>query len=142
MSTTQAFGAAADIPLLIKSANAQSERRVNPSWTIAHFKARLEPITGVPSSTQRLSFRIASQDAVPIEAANEEQVQLSSFGLQPYAEVTVSTDRVFFAMFPPIRSPARVFGYPTVWHLWLHVLYFVFRSSRAFFTSVSWTFQH
>jgi hypothetical protein len=95
MASLQSYGSAADIPLLIKSTNAESERRVNPSWTIAHFKSRLEPITGVPSSTQKLSFRIASQDAVPIEAANEEAVQLSAFGLQPYAEVTVSTHTAF-----------------------------------------------
>jgi tubulin-folding cofactor B len=89
-SLQTSYGSAADIPLLIKSTNAQSERRVNPSWTIAHLKSRLEPITGIPSSTQKLSYRIGSQDAVPIEAANEDAVQLSAFGLQPYAEVTVS----------------------------------------------------
>ena len=92
MSSLHSFGSAPDIPLLIKSSNAASERRVNPSWTIAHFKSRLEPITGIPSHSQTLSFRIGSQDAVPISAADEEAVQLSAFGLQAYAEVTV---RVF-----------------------------------------------
>lgn len=89
MASSQSFGTVPDIPLLIRSANAQSERRVNPTWTIAHLKSRLEPITGIPSSTQSLSFRIGSQDAVPLEAANEEHTQLAGFGLQPYAEVTV-----------------------------------------------------
>jgi hypothetical protein len=79
-----------DVPLLIKSANSASERRVTPAWTIAHLKTRLEPITGIPASAQKLSLRVASQDAVPIEAADEETFQLHSFNLQAYAEIFVS----------------------------------------------------
>ena len=80
----------ADVPLLISSPNSSSERRISPSWTIAHLKSRLEPITGVPAGSQQLSLRVASQDAVPIAAADEEQTCLTSFPLQPYAEITVS----------------------------------------------------
>lgn len=79
-----------DVPLLIKSANSASERRVTPAWTIAHLKTRLEPITGIPASAQKLSLRVGSQDAVPIEAADEESFQLHSFNLQAYAEIFVS----------------------------------------------------
>jgi hypothetical protein len=81
---------AADVPLLINSSNASSERRISPSWTIAHLKTRLEPITGVPANSQQLSLRVASQDAIPITAVDEEQTQLAAFPLQPYAEITVS----------------------------------------------------
>ena len=91
--------------------NALERLVVPPSWAayagetaVAHLKTRLEPITGIPSSTQKLTLRIASQDAVPIEAANEELVQLSSFGLQPYAEVTVSL------LYPPITSHTGPLG--------------------------------
>jgi hypothetical protein len=80
----------ADVPLIINSPNSSSERRINPSWTIAHLKSRLEPITGVPAGSQHLALRVASQDAVPITAIDEEQTQLSAFSLQPYAEITVS----------------------------------------------------
>lgn len=98
MSGPHAFaGTVADIPLLIKSASSQSERRVNPTWTIAHFRTRLEPITGIPASAQTLTIRIGSQDAVPITAANEEQQQLSGFGLQPYAEIFVSRQLFLFS---------------------------------------------
>ncbi|OAL01958.1 hypothetical protein IQ06DRAFT_376181 [Phaeosphaeriaceae sp. SRC1lsM3a] len=83
----------ADVPLLISSPNSSSERRISPSWTIAHLKSRLEPITGVPASSQQLSLRVASQDAVPITAADEEQTRLTSFPLQPYAEITVIDTR-------------------------------------------------
>jgi len=82
--------AAADVPLIINSANSSSERRISPSWTIAHLKTRLEPITGVPASCQQLSLRVGSQDPIPLTAADEEQAQLAAFPLQPYAEVTVS----------------------------------------------------
>ncbi|QRC96301.1 hypothetical protein JI435_012400 [Parastagonospora nodorum SN15] len=80
---------AADVPLIINSPNSSSERRISPSWTIAHLKSRLEPITGVPAGSQQLSLRVASQDAVPITAVDEEQTRLTSFPLQPYAEITV-----------------------------------------------------
>lgn len=82
--------AAADVPLLISSPNASSERRINPSWTIAFFKTRLEPITGIPAGCQQLTLRVASQDAVSITADDEEQTQLGAFSLQPYAEISVS----------------------------------------------------
>lgn len=81
---------AADVPLLISSPNSSSERRISPSWSIAHLKSRLEPITGVPASSQQLSLRIGSQDAVPITAPDEGQTPLAHFPLQPYAEITVS----------------------------------------------------
>ena len=33
------------------------ERRISPSWTIAQLKAKLEPVTGIPPSCQRLYMR-------------------------------------------------------------------------------------
>lgn len=75
----------------IRSENASSERRVSPAWNIAQFKTRLEPITGIPSTSQSLILKLgSSQTDVAIEATNEEQVQLSSFNLQPYADIQVS----------------------------------------------------
>ncbi|KAF1970182.1 tubulin-specific chaperone-like protein B [Bimuria novae-zelandiae CBS 107.79] len=82
-----------DVPLQISSPNASSERRISPSWTIAQFKTRLEPITGIPASCQQLTLRVASQDAVQISAADEETTQLAAFPLQPYAEITVGDTR-------------------------------------------------
>lgn len=84
--------AAADVPLLVNSPNASSERRINPSWTIAFLKSRLEPITGIPAGSQQLQLRVGSQDAVPIASSDEEQTQLAAFGLQPYAEIIVSSN--------------------------------------------------
>ncbi|KAJ4289709.1 hypothetical protein N0V90_011038 [Kalmusia sp. IMI 367209] len=87
------LAAAADVPLLISSANSSSERRISPSWTIALLKTRLEPITGIPASCQQLSLRVGSQDATAISAADEEATQLAAFPLQPYAEITVGDTR-------------------------------------------------
>ncbi|KAF2660208.1 hypothetical protein K491DRAFT_589688 [Lophiostoma macrostomum CBS 122681] len=84
---------AQDVPLLIISPNSSSERRVSPSWTLAHLKTRLEPITGVPAGSQQLTLQRGSQPAVALSAANEEQTQLSAFPLQPYAEITVIDTR-------------------------------------------------
>ncbi|KZM26715.1 uncharacterized protein EKO05_0008793 [Ascochyta rabiei] len=82
-----------DVPLLISSPNSSSERRISPSWSIAHLKSRLEPITGVPASSQLLSLRVASQDPVPLTGLDEEQTRLAQFPLQPYAEITVVDTR-------------------------------------------------
>jgi tubulin-folding cofactor B len=79
-----------DIPLLITSANASSERRISPAWTIAHLKDRLEPITGIPSSAQRL--RLGGK---LLEVQDEENTQLSSFAPQPYSDLEVGTSFVF-----------------------------------------------
>ncbi|KAH6642437.1 CAP Gly-rich domain-containing protein [Boeremia exigua] len=84
---------AADVPLLISSPNSSSERRISPSWSITHLKSRLEPITGVPASSQQLSLRVGSQDVVPITALDEEQTRLAEFPLQPYAEIIVVDTR-------------------------------------------------
>jgi tubulin-folding cofactor B len=77
----------ADIPLLIKSTNASSERRINPSWTLSHLKSRLETITGIPASAQNLTL-----NSVPVQVLNEDVTLLSALGLhlQPYAELQVS----------------------------------------------------
>jgi len=80
-----------DLTLLITSQNSTSERRVTPSWTVAHFKARLEPITGIPAGCQRLSLKIASETPQPIEAANEDVIQLAAWPLQANAEIHVGS---------------------------------------------------
>jgi tubulin-folding cofactor B len=98
--------ASADIPLLIKSADSGSERRINPSWSVAHLKTRLEPITGIPAAAQKLSLRFGSRDAVAIEAADEENTQLSTFPLQAYAEIFVS--RNFLLLSPTFARPPRM----------------------------------
>jgi len=91
---------AQDIPLLIVSENSASERRISPSWTIAQLKDRLEPVTGVPATCQRLSLKIGSQPAQPIEAADEESTILAAWPLQAYAELKVGlTDLLVFLLF-------------------------------------------
>lgn len=78
-----------DIPLRITSEDSASERRITPAWSIAHLKTKLEPVTGIPPSSQRLSLRLPNQAGVAIEAADEENVQLAAFPLQAYAEIHV-----------------------------------------------------
>lgn len=102
------MAATADIPLLITSENASSERRVTPSWTVAHLKGRLEPITGIPASCQRLLLKVASQTSQAIEAADEEATQLSQWPLQPYAEIHVGTFARFSLTFRAKRTWACV----------------------------------
>ncbi|KAL3427574.1 cell polarity protein alp11 [Phlyctema vagabunda] len=89
MSTQTAL----DIPIQVTSDNASTERRITPSWTIGQLKAKLEPITGVPPLSQKLTLRLGGNQSVPIEASDEENTQLASFPLAPYAEIHVADIR-------------------------------------------------
>jgi len=88
-----ALQTAVDVPLNITSENSRSERRLTPAWTIAQLKGRLEPITGIPASSQRLTLKLGgSQAPIDVSAADEEATQLASFPLQAYAELHVCID--------------------------------------------------
>lgn len=94
----------ADVPLIVVSDTVSSERRITPSWTIGQLKAKLEPITGVPPSCQRLSLKTSGSESIPIEAADEESTYLASFPLSPYAELHVG---LTFSQIS-VRQPGRV----------------------------------
>lgn len=83
----------ADVPLLVISDYAQSERRITPSWSISQLKAKLETVTGIPPSSQRLALKRVASETISIEAANEDGTHLSSFPLVPYAELHVTDTR-------------------------------------------------
>lgn len=81
----------ADVPLQVISENSASERRITPSWSVSTLKAKLEPVTGIPPSAQKLSLKTsAGSEPVPVEAADEDATRLSDFPLAPYAELHVS----------------------------------------------------
>ena len=84
---------AGDIPLRITSENSSSERRINPSWTIGQLKAKLEPVTGIPPSSQTLTLKLGSQQSVLVQAVDENNARLGQFPLAPYAEIHVSSER-------------------------------------------------
>ncbi|KAI9849413.1 MAG: hypothetical protein M1838_000156 [Thelocarpon superellum] len=54
----------ADVSLLITSASSSSERRITPSWSIATLKSKLEPVTGIPPSSQRLVLHVGGAGGV------------------------------------------------------------------------------
>lgn len=80
----------ADVPLLVISDNSSSERRITPSWSISQLRTKLEPVTGIPPSAQRMTYKAPGRDAVPVEAGDEDATLMASFALVPYAELHVS----------------------------------------------------
>lgn len=80
----------ADVPLYVVSDYSSSERRITPAWSITQLKRKLEPITGIPPSCQRISLKTPSNEVIPIGAENEENVHLQNYPLTPYAELHVS----------------------------------------------------
>ncbi|KAK1772625.1 cell polarity protein alp11 [Phialemonium atrogriseum] len=83
----------ADVPLIVVSDNSSAERRITPSWTISQLKTKLEPITGVPPSSQRIFLKTSTNERIAIEAPDEETGRLTAFPLSPYAELHVTDTR-------------------------------------------------
>lgn len=80
----------ADVPLIVISENSSSERRITPSWTISQLKTKLEPVTGIPSSSQKIFLKTSIHDKTPIEGDDEDTIHLTNFPLSAYAELHVS----------------------------------------------------
>ena len=81
----------ADIALYVVSDYSASERRITPSWTVGQFKAKMETVTGIPPSQQRLEYRSAAGERVSMEVSDEEGTVLSQFPLAKGGEIHVST---------------------------------------------------
>lgn len=105
-----AMTTARDIPLLITSTASSSERRITPSWTIAHLKTKLEPVTGIPPSSQRLSLRLPDQtQETAIQADNEDGVEIGRWPLVAYAEIKVQTVKLGIPPIPYCSSCCSAF---------------------------------
>ncbi|KAI4199685.1 MAG: hypothetical protein LQ350_004476 [Teloschistes chrysophthalmus] len=84
--------ASRDVPILVISSAASSERRVNPSWTISQLKIKLEPITGIPPSAQILTLRLpASQESTAVASSDEDVTQIAGWSLTKHAELHVTS---------------------------------------------------
>lgn len=101
----------ADVPMRVVSDDTSSERRITPSWSVSTLKAKLESVTGIPPSCQRLSLRVTGQQSVPVEAVDEDAAYLTSFGLVPYAELHVSGAHVDGYGQACLASPERWAGW-------------------------------
>ena len=84
-----ALQTARDIPLRVSSENASTERRITPSWTVAQLKGKLESVTGIPPSCQKLVLRVPGHEETLIAASDEDKVQVGSWGIQADAEIHV-----------------------------------------------------
>ncbi|KAK3387676.1 CAP Gly-rich domain-containing protein [Podospora didyma] len=83
----------ADVPLYVVSEYSSAERRITPSWTIWQLKTKMESITGIPPSCQRVFLKTSTNQNIPIEAQDEEAVYLQNFPLSPYAELHIVDTR-------------------------------------------------
>ncbi|KAI9754301.1 MAG: hypothetical protein M4579_004765 [Chaenotheca gracillima] len=90
-----------DISILISSVNASSEKRVTPTWTLAHLKSKLEPVTGIPPSSQRLILKApgGSQEGTILTTENEDHKSLDAYGVGKGCEIIVEDVR------PPSLRP-------------------------------------
>ncbi|KAL1846365.1 hypothetical protein Plec18167_007954 [Paecilomyces lecythidis] len=73
-----------------------TERRITPSWTVLQLKAKLETMTGIPPSSQRLKLKAPGRQDQWIEG--DEQV-LEIYGLSKGCEIEVHDTR------PPAARP-------------------------------------
>ncbi|KAL8968095.1 MAG: hypothetical protein Q9183_002627 [Haloplaca sp. 2 TL-2023] len=93
-----------DVPVLVTSSVGSSERRINPSWTIAHLKNKLESVTGIPPLAQSLALRSSGKEAI-ISSEDEHVAQIGLWPLTAYAELHVtSSDSSAPSAVPPLSS--------------------------------------
>ncbi|KAF4556785.1 CAP-Gly domain-containing protein 1 [Elsinoe fawcettii] len=83
---------AQDITALVISQNSKSERRINPSWTLEHLKIRLESVTGVPASAQRLSITLPSGQQQSLDHLSDTNL-IGQMNLRDFAELHVNDSR-------------------------------------------------
>ncbi|KAL2420118.1 hypothetical protein ABEF95_006819 [Exophiala dermatitidis] len=93
--------APADIPVQIIVLNDSNptaapllaaERRITPSWTVEQLKAKLEPVTGIPTSSQTLRTRKADGSWIML-ADDSSLVGDPTYGLHRGAEIEVLDSR-------------------------------------------------
>ncbi|OAP57861.1 hypothetical protein AYL99_08599 [Fonsecaea erecta] len=69
-----------------------AERRITPTWTVSQLKSKLEPVTGIPSSSQ--SLRTRSLDGTWITLATDSSLLSDPrFGLRKGSEIEVQDTR-------------------------------------------------
>jgi hypothetical protein len=102
---------APDIPLMITvpgpSTSAlpllSAERRISPSWSIGQLKAKLEPVTGIPPSVQKLRTRGFDGNWIAMEG--EEKLVSDrewSAGVRKGGEIEVSVLHLHFVRALPV----------------------------------------
>lgn len=101
-----------DIPMLIASTTASCERRITPSWTISQLKAKLEPVTGIPVSSQQLTLVLPDHRNVVIEAKDEDAVQIGTFELIAYAKINVGQCAVLLSVRTTCWNKLQFIGTP------------------------------
>ncbi|KAF3901996.1 hypothetical protein AA313_de0200371 [Arthrobotrys entomopaga] len=83
-----------DIVILVKSENAVTERRVTPTWSVSTLKMKLEPVTGIPPSAQKLSYQLPeATNITSLEELDENTVSISTLGWQIYTKLIVEDIR-------------------------------------------------
>jgi tubulin-specific chaperone B len=91
----------ADIITYITSELISSEKRITPSWTVSQLKSKLEPITGIPPSSQKLTvYGSAANAAGSTNAGNSQLVDdddldrlIGTYNLVPYGRIHVEDTR-------------------------------------------------
>lgn len=68
-----------------------SERRITPSWSINVLKGKLETMTGIPPSSQRLKLKVPGRGDIWVD---DEMRTIGEFGLVRGAELEVTTVRL------------------------------------------------
>lgn len=66
-----------------------AERRISPSWTVGQLKTKLEPVTGIPPSCQRLRTKHPLQSWVVLDD-DESLVGSIRWSLKRESEIEVS----------------------------------------------------
>ncbi|PGG98526.1 hypothetical protein AJ79_08840 [Helicocarpus griseus UAMH5409] len=103
-----------DIPVIISVAGAKadgpsfaSERRITPTWTVSQLKSKLETMTGIPPSSQRLRLKAPGREDQWVEG--DDRV-VGNWGLARGCEFEIHDSRPAAAR-PNFSDPSSVEKY-------------------------------
>ncbi|KAF9454449.1 hypothetical protein P691DRAFT_808593 [Macrolepiota fuliginosa MF-IS2] len=75
--------------IFVVSPDTRSERRIEPYWTVQELKDKLEVITGIPSSNQRISLLESEGNQNALAQLSENSRELSEYGLRDWQVLKV-----------------------------------------------------
>ncbi|KAJ3572690.1 hypothetical protein NP233_g2919 [Leucocoprinus birnbaumii] len=75
--------------IFVVSPDTHSERRIEPYWTVQQLKDKLEVITGVPASNQRILLLESESSSTVLAQLSDDFKELSEYGLRDWQVLKV-----------------------------------------------------
>lgn len=79
------------VSVYVISPDTRSERRFDLHLTVEQLKAKLESVTGIPTSAQRITLHNSEDDAAAVSTLDDDTRPLGFYGLRDWQALKVSS---------------------------------------------------